>query len=291
MKTERDWNEIARELNYTIKNYQGLTKMIVQITNRAHAYGLDPTHEDVISGSIDRKGNEKNQGLEQIKGRVSRKMGRILKDFPLWQEWLVNVPGIGPAIAGQLISLYYFKSIPVCTKCGADLEDFACPICNVESKGQGVLKYRIELREFPTISSWWHYMGRHVIDGKVPRRRKQRDDEVTNPNDWSNLGRKLGFDIRESFNKQPSSHKYKKHALQRKHYREQTHPDATKGHRHNMAWNETIKLFLSHFWQVAHILDGKIMTQPWCVQHGGHNESSIIPPYYFNGDLEQDEAA
>jgi hypothetical protein len=52
----------------------------------------------------------------------------------------------------------------------------------------------------------------------------------------------------------------------------------------------SMKLFLAHFWQVAHILDGEEMTQPWSVAHGGHDESHIIAPYYFNGDLE-DKAA
>jgi hypothetical protein len=57
-----------------------------------------------------------------------------------------------------------------------------------------------------------------------------------------------------------------------------------------MAWNEAVKLFLSHFWQVAHILDGLEMTLPWCVQHGGHDEKHIIPPYYFNGNEEEKAA-
>jgi hypothetical protein len=283
MNTERDWTEIASELNYAIKNYQGLTKMIVQMMNRGHAYGIDPTNEELIIGKKAKDGSPKSQGLESIKGVASRKIERVLKDFPIWSEWLVNVPGIGPAIAGQLISLYYFKSVPICPDCGADLVEFECPICKTKSKGQGLLKYRIELRDYPTISSWWHYMGRHVSDGKMPKRKSGVQS------DWSSPGRTLGHHIKESFNKMPSTHCYKAFAEKRKRYREGTHPDATKGHRHNMAWNESIKLFLSHFWQVAHILDGQEMTKPWCVQHGGHDESSQIPPYYF--ELEQREAA
>lgn len=291
MKTERNWNEIASELNYAIKNYQALTKMIVQTMQRAYAYGIDPTDEPMIHGTKNKKGEVKSLGLEALKGQAARRIEKVMKDFPIWTDWLENVPGIGPAIGGQLIALYYFKSIPLCQKCGADLEDFKCPVCKEEAKGQGVLKFRIELRDFPTISSWWHFMGRHVVDGKMPKRRKQRDDEEFNPNQWSGLGRKLGFDFKESINKQKSDHKYKAYAEKRKKYREMTHSEATKGHRHNMAWNEAWKLFLSHFWQVAHILDGQEMTQPWCVQHGGHDAAHIIPPYYFNGDLEQEEAA
>ena len=289
MKT--NWTEIASELNYAVKNYVGLTKMIVQIRNRAHAYGIEPENEQLICGSRTKTGKEKTTGLETLKGMASRKIERILKDFPIWMDWLVNVPGIGPVIGGQLVALYYFKSIAVCKECGADLDNFTCLICKKESRGLGVLKFRSELRNFATISSWWHFMGRHVVDNKVPKRRIMREDEDENPNDWSNLGRKLGYDIKESFNKLPSTHKYKAFAEKRKQYRLGTHPDATKGHRHNMAWNETVKLFLSHFWQVAHTLDGLEMTKPWCVQHGGHDPESIIAPYYFNGDLENKEAA
>jgi hypothetical protein len=289
MQMKANWTEIGNELNYQIKNYQGLTKQIVQIMNRAHAYGIDPDHEDILNGKIARDGTPKTQGLIQLKGVVARNIGRTLKDFPIWTEWLDKVPGIGPAIGGQLISLYYFKNIPICPKCGTDMEDFVCPKCGEEAKGNGVLKYRVELRDFPTISSWWHYMGRHVVNGKMPKRRKQEADDTSNPNDWSSLGRKIGFDIKESFNKQPMSHKYKAYAEKRKRYRESTHPEATKMHRHNMGWNEAVKLFLAHFWQVARTLDGLPLTDPWCVKYDGHDETSIIEPYYF--DVEMEEAA
>jgi hypothetical protein len=279
---ETNWTEIAGELNFAIKNYIGLTKQIVQIMNRAHAYGIDPTHEELIVGKIAKDGSPKMQGLKSLKGVAGRRIERVLKDMPIWDEWLTNVPGVGPAIGGQLVALYYFKSIPVCPKCEADLEDFKCPVCKGDVKGQGVLKYRIELRDFPTISSWWHFMGRHIEDGKMPKRRKMKEGDEVNPNRWSSSGRKLGYDFKESINKLKGN-KYKEFAEKRKRYRERTHPDATKGHRHNMAWNESWKLFLSHFWQVDHILSGAEMTEPWCVQHGGHDKATQIPPYYFNG--------
>ena len=281
---QANWTEIANELNYGIKNYIGLTKQIVQTRNRAHAYGIDPANETLITGRYGTDGKQKTQGLESLKGMAARRISNTLKDFPIWSDWLDQVPGIGPAIGGQLVSLYYFRSVPICPKCTSDLIDFNCPRCHTESKGQGILRYRTDLRDFPTISSWWHFMGRHVENGKMPKRRKMKDNETINPNNWSSVGRKVGFDIKESFNKFPSTHKYKVYAEKRKRYRMGTHPDATKMHRHNMAWNETVKLFLSHFWQVAHILDGAEMTEPWIIKHGEHDKSSIIPPYYFNGD-------
>jgi len=284
---QTNWNEIASELNYCIKNYNGLTKQIVQVRNRAHAYGIDPDNDELLVGKLNRKGEPKMQGLESIKGMAARRIQRVIKDFPIWNEWLENVPGIGPAIAGQLIALYYFRSIPVCQKCGADLVEFECPFCFEKAKGQGVLKFRVELRDYPTISSWYHQMGRHNgPDGRMPKRRKTEAGEDNSKNSWSSVGRKLGFDIRESFNKQLPSHKYKAYAEKRKRYRELTHPHVTKGHRHNMAWNEAVKIFLAHFWMVAHILDfGSIPTKPYPQTHLGHDDNSIIPPYYFNGDM------
>lgn len=109
------------------------------------------------------------------------------------------------------------------------------------------------------------------------RKKNERDT-------WSSEGRRLGFLIKESFNKYGSDHKYKAYAEKRKRYRESTHPDAKKGHRHNMAWNETVKRFLSHFWQVAHEIDGLPLTDPWSVAKGGHDPKHIIPPYYWNGN-------
>lgn len=293
MKTEeRDWNSIAKELNYSVKTYKSLTKMIVQTKQRAWAYGIDLESDELLTGEInDKTGKVKRQGLESLKAVALRRVQKNLKDFPIWSEWLANVPGIGPAIAGELVSLYYFKSIVICPKCNSDMDKlpgpegegsvWVCRECKSRAKGQGVLRYRVELRDFPTISSWWHFMGRPVVNGAMPKRK------TGVVSDWSTNGRTLGYQIREQFNILGPSHKYRQYADKRKRYREGTHPNATKGHRHNMAWNETVKLFLSHFWQVAHLLDGQPLTEPWCVKFGGHDPEHIIPPYYWNGDLEE----
>lgn len=283
---ERNYDEIAKELNYELSNYEGVKKQIVQIKNRAQSYGIDPDNESLLNGEKDKEGKLRFQGLEQIKDKQSRKIMKLVKDWPIWEEWLAEVPGIGPYIAGKLIRLYYFRFVPTCQKCGSDLDkDFTCIDCGEKAKGMGNLEYRIELREFPTISSWWHFMGRHIDgNGKMPKRKagcKPQDDSDMR---WSSDGRRLGYDIKEAFNKFKNGHRYKEYAEKRKGYRRNTHPDSTDGHRHNMAWNEAVKLFLSHFWQVARTLDGLPLTEPWSVAHGGHDPKSIIPPYYWNGD-------
>jgi len=275
-----DFTELAKTLNYNLKNYEGLTKQIVQTTNRAHSYDIDPAHEAILHGERDKSGKMKFQGLEQIKDKQSRKLHKLVDEWPVYSDWLAKIPGIGGYIAAKLIRLYYFKFIAICKDCGADLDDdFICIVCKKKAFGMGNLLHRVELRDFPAISSWWHFMGRHNDGtGKMPKSRK---GEMA---DWSHAGRKTGFDIKEAFNKQDNL--YKRYAEKRKAYRRNTHPDATKGYQHNMAWNETVKLFLSHFWQVARTLDGLPLTDPWAIKHGGHDKSSIIAPYYWDGNNE-----
>ncbi len=278
---EQNWEAIAFDINYALKNYEGLKQQIVQIKNRAQSYDKNPALEPLLMGEKDKNDKLKFQGLEQLKDRQSRELMRIVKTWPIWEAWLEKIPGVGPFIAGKLISLYYFKLIPICKDCGADLnEDFGCSECGKKAKGGGNLKFRVKLRTFPTISSWWHFMGRHVENGKVPKRQKGVKG------DWSNEGRAVGYHIREAFNKFSNGHPYKAYAEKRKRYRLGTHSEATQAHRHNMAWNEAVKLFLSHFWQVAHILDGEALTDPWCVAHGGHDREHIIEPFYWGNHEE-----
>jgi len=54
LNMETNWTNIAEELNYSVKNYEGLTKQIVQIKNRAQAYGIDPDHKNSSTASTTR---------------------------------------------------------------------------------------------------------------------------------------------------------------------------------------------------------------------------------------------
>lgn len=297
LEVTESMGELAKEIQFAVRTYDGITKLVVATKQRLVAMnpGKDSDelykHCHILNGVQKQDGTAKSQGLEQVKDRITRDIRKLVQDFPLWYQYLENVPGIGPAIGAKLILLWYFRFVPVCSKCGGNLEKrengdgdmgFECIHCHSRAKGDGVLNHRVEKRDFPTISAWWHYMGRHndPTTGKMPKFKKgvKGEDRDT----WSAIGRKLGFDIRESFNK--GNPKYKAYAEKRKKYRLGTHPTASKGFRHNMAWNETVKLFLSHFWQVARTIDGLPLTETWAVKHGGHDRESIIEPYYFNGN-------
>ena len=265
--------ELAKELNFLVKTYEGINKLVVATKLRLGHLNpeAEAKHDTVLAGE---DGGAK--GLESVKGTCSRRIANCLKNYPIWTEWAVNVPGCGPAIAGTLVCEWTYKMLPICADCSGLLtrdNGLHCELCGKEAKGDGVLKYRIETRDYPNISKWWAKLGRHVVDGKMPKRAK---GEVAN---WSTRGRTITKMLGECFVKSPATNPYRAYYDERKAYRVKTHPESSKGHRHNMAMNETVKLFLSHWWQVARTLEGKPLTDPYPIQIMGH--TGIIPPYYW----------
>ena len=264
-------------LNYLIRTYKSLTNMMAATKNRLQSLpGDHPVKFDKIL-----HGEEKEEGLETIKGRISRLIGKELPYWDVYEEWLKNVPGIGPVMAAELIMLYYYKYIPVCKDCVTVLEKkdgtYWCSECEKSVKGEGNLDYQLGHKDFSNIGKWWAYMGRDIQDGAM---RKRKKGECLN---WSTAGRTLGFMIGESFNKQQPDHLYKAVLLSEKAKYEKVPEDKrkTKGHRHNAARNNAVKLFLAHFWTVARTLDGKEVTEPYAMTIMRH--TGYIKPFYFDG--------
>jgi len=258
-----------RMMAWKLRTYDDLTKTIVSSKNRLHA--MNPEARETI---ID--------DLEKAKGRLVRQIEKDVMLWPIWREWLANVPGIGPFIAGNLILLYYYRFVPICTDCGHDLErenkeedkgSYVCAGCGKIAKGEGVLQTRIEEKDFANISKWWAYLGIHTVDGRKPKKSKGARMN------WSARGRQICYQIGESFVKRQADHPYKAFYLERKQFRMGTHPDGSQAHRHNMAKNETVKVFQAHFWTVARTIDGKTVTEPYVGRLGGtHN---VTRPFYW----------
>ncbi len=245
-----------RNLKYLLKTYDGIKRETARTKQRLKSLIPD----------ADEKNQPEIQEYESRKGKISRQIEKALEYWPIWTEWMKDIKGIGPFIAGNLVILYYYRFVPLCKKCGGDLEDFTCIDCDEKAKGDGLLEYRIEDKDFRQVSSWWHYLGEHndPETGRMPRRKKGVQG------DWSSLGRNISWQIGESINKfGVNGHKYKAFY--------NTHKE--KGKRHGDAIRRTRKLFLSHFWHVARTIDGKPNKGPYVVNLPGHN---VIPPYYWS---------
>lgn len=267
--------DVVQMLSFLAASYEGITKFIAQTRNRLHSMNPDALVDE----------NEIIKDAEKTKGKISRRLEKELEFFPVWNQWLKGVPGIGPAIASKLILLFNYRQVPVCQVCGTPVEKkqakedsnergtYFCPSCQKSIKGEGNLVFRIEQKDFATISKWWAYMGRHNVEGNMPKRKK---GVVSN---WSTEGRTVGFLIGESFIKQVKDHLYRQVYDVRRAKADKDHPEASKLHKMRMAKNETVKLFLAHFWTVSRTLDGKPVSEPYAMTILGH--TNYVAPFYF----------
>lgn len=319
-------DDVVRNLNYLCRTYDGINKLIVSTKNRLIALNPDAgaQFDSILNGNKGIK--SESQGLEQIKGRISRQIAKELNFFPIWTEWGKDVPGIGPSIAGHLILLYYYRFTAVCADCGGLLEkkpssngngnSFVCIECHKKAKGDGVLTHRIDLKDFPNISGWWHYLGMHNVphcpkckkilkDVEGKGRHCEKCDTYYKGDDktilylkpkrqagavcnYSIPGRTTAYQIGDQFNRQPEGHLYKDFLLKERAKILKKKPEISKGHNLNMARNHTAKLFLSHFWQIARTLSGLPVTEPYVSSIKGH--AGIIAPFYWKESQERSQA-
>ena len=276
-----------RNLQFLVREYEGVTKLIAQTKQRILALDIDmdAKHDFILGGEGDSK------GLNYVKDAIGRKIARELKLWPLWERWMAKVPGIGPAIGGKLVLMYYYRFTPICQECGGIMEEFTCTLCGKAAKGDGLLKHRIDMKDFTCISSWWKYMGMHCAhDEKLDKfvKPKMRSGQKI---DWNVKGRALGYLIGDQLMKQMRDkatgdrQPYRQFYDARRAKRNETHPDAKDGHKMNMARNETAKLFLAHMWTVARTLDGLPVSEPYAGAIMGH--TNIIAPFYFENVKEK----
>jgi len=274
--------QVVGYLNYLVKTYNGYTKLIAQTQQRLLTIPGEKRGKDFDSTL---KGEDDQDGLNTIKGRLTRAIEKELPQFEVWERWLKSIPGIGPMIAAKLIISFKYRFYPICKECGGKQEkvekSFVCLDCGKKASGEGLLEYRMEEKDFPTISKWWKYMGRHTVNGIMPKREKGVKA------DWSTEKRTLGFMIGDQFNRQKDDHPYKKFLLERKGKHAKNHPDWSLGHIQNAAKNEAVKLFLSHFWTVARIIDGKPISEPYAGVIMGHTD--IIKPFYWKEEKRKEE--
>ena len=105
------------KLKYQVRLYNGIDSL-GRVTKQRHKSFFpdeDPTDDEldlyVWCGVLDKDKERVKSGIE-----------KQLRYWTVWTEYLVGVPGIGPWIAGELILLLFYKHLPVCPKCAADVQ-------------------------------------------------------------------------------------------------------------------------------------------------------------------------
>jgi len=173
--------------------------------------------------------------LEQQEKNHFKRLGHILKDYPIYNDFLHGVTGIGPAMAGVIIS-----------------------------------EIDITKAEYP--SSLHKYAGLDVAsDGQGRSRRKEHLEDSEYKDKEGKMQTKKGITFNpflktklvgvlgSSFLKQsPDKCEYRKIYDDYKHRLEHmdAHKEKSKGHRHNMAIRYMIKMFLIDLYNEWRALEG-----------------------------------
>lgn len=303
-------DEVVQHLKYLVRCHDGLAEVAEAAEKRLKALGIPEVltlcksskRTRIMAGITCPHCNSpypdgmeiKIPGIRTMQNRLLSEIQFYLPLFDIYEKWLKFIPGIGTILSAKLILFYYFKCFPVCKECGGDLvrvddgtpvtsdnsgDDeevkMKCTKCGTSAKGGGILKYRIERRHFNTVSKWWKYMGVGVDPktGKVPRK---VTGETIN---WKPEGRRTCWMIGDQFNKQTGS----SYNLVLKSLREKVDrnhgDDWSKGHCHNAAKQQTVKIFLSHFWTIARVLDELPVSMPYAMTILGH--TNFIAPFYW----------
>lgn len=284
-------------------------------------YLLDIEGEDYTSGKTADKDDKEDKVSFFDKGLIKKKAYLVKKfeefylpDYPIWDLWFKRVPGIGPSTAAKLLLYWSYMYIPICRECGGDLiresemlptslEEFEkedevqkedesgrkkkdkliCSDCCKIAKNDGVLRHRIEKRDFPTVSKWWHYMGMHLVEdpknpGHLIKPKRQKGVRM----DWNPNGRKLCYLIAQQFRKQKNS-EYAWFMKEAHTQHARNHPEWTKAHVYNSVNNAVGRLFLSHFWEVMRKIEGKPTPEIYVQKYLGH--TNISKPFYWSDEI------
>jgi hypothetical protein len=180
--------------------------------------------------------------LETSEAQHFRRLGHVLKEYPIWTEFMEGVKGIGPAMAGVIISEF-------------------------------------DIHKAKYSSSMWRYAGLDVAeDGKGRSKRKEHliDIEYTAADGTQKTKKGITFNpflrtkllgvLATSFLLAgPKNNPYRKVFDDYKHRLDNmpAHADKSKGHKNNMARRYMVKIFIIHLYEHWRALEGLPVYDPY----------------------------
>lgn len=224
---DNDGQKILADLR---KSHRLLTESVASFPRQSTFKGdeviSDYTELCLVDNYLELETQEKNH---------FKRLGNILKGYPIYSEFLEGVRGVGPAMAGVILSEIDITK----AEYPSSLHKYAG--LDVAGDGQGRSRKKEHLKESDYIDK----------DGVI-----QTKKGITfNPF----LKTKLVGVLGSSFVKQPADKcKYRKVYDDYKHRLEHmdAHKEKSKGHRHNMAVRYMIKIFLIDLYNEWRSLEG-----------------------------------
>ena len=238
-QTEKDLDSDAKKILKQLRHaYKRITDGVVNLPRQASFKG-----NEVISDFTELVLISQYFNLESSEKRHFRHLKNVLKDYPIYNEFLENIVGVGPAMAGVVIS-----------------------------------EFDIHKAEYP--SSLWKYSGYDVApDGKGRSRQKTHliDQEYIDKDGKTQIKKGITFNpwlktklyvLANSFLKQsPDECPYREMYDNYKNRLENmpAHEDKSKGHRHAMALRYIIKRFLVDLYIHWRTLEGLTVAEEYSV--------------------------
>lgn len=275
-------------------NLQNARLPLVQQIDALKAKGIDTTslEAEILAPLLDLE----KEGIKKLK--------KCVHNHPLWGYWLKHIGGIGEKFTAQLIYLitgkkhtdecqekrdkYFAKKKPGEKRAKAFTCD--CPV--------------MEIERFHSVSALWKYAGMNTesycrdckknlddnaescihcgstnIGRQAPRRR--RGQKVT----WNPKLRSVCRNIGKSFVMNRSS-PYRPYYDEYKEYYNLKDPHLSAGHRDARARRKTVKLFLSHLFEMWYRLKGLEPPKTYAEEHLGHVHHIPPPESQHGKDVE-----
>jgi len=189
------------------------------------------------------------KSMKKEEGRIKREYAKIVRELPIWKEWLCNIHGIGEDATGQIIG-----------RLG-------------------------DISRFERISKLWSYCGYGLYDGKVQGLKKGQKHNyntkmrslmykiVTNgfimhkkDSYYGQLYDKFKKELREQYPEPIDNPKYNGKGYKKLY---------TDMHIHLMAIRKVAKVFLKDLWIVWRSLENLPISQPYEVEHLNHQPHEI----------------
>jgi len=210
---------------------------------------------------------------------------RALEEHPAW-PWLEQVKGVGPRTAGKLLSRLDVTKAPYVSSfwsyCGwATVPGYryrcggcGCVVGRAEGKGPPKATDKRQLDGCEG-ADWQKIAGpEDGVRVAMPTGYTRTDEEGDTYRAYDAYAKKICWQIVTSFVQQGGRTEvpYERFYRRQKQTAEEEKPGWTDGRKDAKAKRKTIKLFLSHLWQVWREAEGMDTPDPWAQAHDGHTQ-------------------
>lgn len=233
-------------LKILVRTFYDLQALRINLGGRISSTGKE---KETLADHVKSRLTSYKDELSQIETEVLKDITSELKAYPIWTDYLFKVKGVGPTMAGVIVS---------------EIDD---------------------ILRFATVSRLWAYCGYAVKDGQAQRRRR---GEKSNWNSFlksklfilaesflksNNLKyRKLYDDYKHRIQNRQCPLDAKRHGGEDK----IDEFGCTDGHRHAMSLRYMIKMFLLDLYLTWWDFEGKEPRPPFQEEYLGHKHQEAV---------------